>query len=977
MEKADLILLLVSPAFLASDYCYDVETARALERHALGEARAIPVIVRPCDWASAPFADLQALPRDGQAVTTWANRDEAWLDVTRGLRGVIPDLRRDKASQHQEKRIPRRPLLLCIALVAILGLSLWIGSALSWLGPDSLLQQARVPDEQATEGSATPAEQPPSLPPPDSDQPATEEAPPTLAEHTELLASPLRAPDDQATDEPPETTQEWGPGEGTCVGYRFPLAPDGQSTDSAIPLRVVRHGAKVYKEMSGNKVSGRAFHFGDSLYVAQISQSADDGMIKVRPVGARDEIGWMKREDLLCRIRPLKNSKGLERKLFVKTPAMLRDERLAVSAYDSPDSARCLGGNCLELSRFEMRFIYATAWRQPPGQPRQLRYLVAEHASLESRPRLTGWVDAESVIPWDTTLGLRPRIEAGRLEILPRRGSQSLAEVLGASHQDEGVELEGGNQWFRFDKRIAVLGLDELNGRQYYRVAFPGVGVEAQAADQAIEQAQKLKRVDVFFLIDGTRSMEPFIRSVKKVVIDIANVLSNLPGFEESYFRFGFRIYRDSSFGEDSTGEGLPLDKSTDSCGNEPRQSVGNLALFLEEIHEVRATSNPWTEGTDNESYGGLFNGLRKAVADLEGCPDHWKLLFVIGDAGDKEAPVPQDVIKGLLRYRQIVPFFIRAKHQGTVPEAYDRFFDQGRTILRGVLPDPLPLTGEALDVESQLFELTDSDLSKQVLWQVATYGNSTRANDVIMAFSSGQPLDQILRGLMREDRQGDTDLPILYWQRARNLICGDDATRCTQRVTHNVMEGYVEVTEDWVEELWLPESDLNTWLGLLQPLTRLEGKLPSEMKKEFVDVLVNKLEMFLGPPKIRLAGETIQEFLERRGRLPSRELSPLMQYTLQEILEVDHCELARLVLWVKQIREILLRVSANPTIRVAFELQPYPDAACPAISDKGKRLQRVVLETSPEPLGDSDEYRYSHTYLGESRYWLPKEFLP
>ncbi len=89
LETADLILLLVSPSFLASDYCFDVETERALKRHERGEARVIPIIVRPCDWDTTRFAELQALPRDGKPITTWGNRDQAWLDVARGLRKAI------------------------------------------------------------------------------------------------------------------------------------------------------------------------------------------------------------------------------------------------------------------------------------------------------------------------------------------------------------------------------------------------------------------------------------------------------------------------------------------------------------------------------------------------------------------------------------------------------------------------------------------------------------------------------------------------------------------------------------------------------------------------------------------------------------------------------------------------------------------------------------------------------------------------
>ncbi len=96
LEAADLILLLISASFIDSDYCFDIETMRALERHATGEARVIPVILRPCDWTIGPFAQLQALPRDGKAVTLWQNRDAAWLDVVRGLRLEIATLGGDR-----------------------------------------------------------------------------------------------------------------------------------------------------------------------------------------------------------------------------------------------------------------------------------------------------------------------------------------------------------------------------------------------------------------------------------------------------------------------------------------------------------------------------------------------------------------------------------------------------------------------------------------------------------------------------------------------------------------------------------------------------------------------------------------------------------------------------------------------------------------------------------------------------------------
>ena len=92
LEAAEIILLLISADFLASDYIYDVELKRTMERHENGEARVIPVILRACDWHPAPFGKLQALPKDAQPVTSWPNQDEAYTNIARGIRAVAKEL---------------------------------------------------------------------------------------------------------------------------------------------------------------------------------------------------------------------------------------------------------------------------------------------------------------------------------------------------------------------------------------------------------------------------------------------------------------------------------------------------------------------------------------------------------------------------------------------------------------------------------------------------------------------------------------------------------------------------------------------------------------------------------------------------------------------------------------------------------------------------------------------------------------------
>lgn len=93
LNRARVILLLISRSFMASEFCYSIEMTRAVERHDVGEARVIPIILRPSDWEDAPFAKLQALPEHGRPIVLWPNRDSAWLNVTGGIRKAVASLR--------------------------------------------------------------------------------------------------------------------------------------------------------------------------------------------------------------------------------------------------------------------------------------------------------------------------------------------------------------------------------------------------------------------------------------------------------------------------------------------------------------------------------------------------------------------------------------------------------------------------------------------------------------------------------------------------------------------------------------------------------------------------------------------------------------------------------------------------------------------------------------------------------------------
>ena len=92
LNTASLILLLISPDFLASGYQYGMELQRAMERHEEHKACVIPILLRPCNWEGAPFEKLQMLPRNGMPLSMWRNRDAGFAEVAKEIRTILQTL---------------------------------------------------------------------------------------------------------------------------------------------------------------------------------------------------------------------------------------------------------------------------------------------------------------------------------------------------------------------------------------------------------------------------------------------------------------------------------------------------------------------------------------------------------------------------------------------------------------------------------------------------------------------------------------------------------------------------------------------------------------------------------------------------------------------------------------------------------------------------------------------------------------------
>jgi LuxR family transcriptional regulator, glucitol operon activator len=92
LNSADIIFLLISPDFMASDYCYGIEMQHALQRHKEGNCLVIPILLRPTHWEGEPFGRLQLLPTDARPITRWPDRDEAFQDVAKEVSRAIKAL---------------------------------------------------------------------------------------------------------------------------------------------------------------------------------------------------------------------------------------------------------------------------------------------------------------------------------------------------------------------------------------------------------------------------------------------------------------------------------------------------------------------------------------------------------------------------------------------------------------------------------------------------------------------------------------------------------------------------------------------------------------------------------------------------------------------------------------------------------------------------------------------------------------------
>jgi hypothetical protein len=771
------------------------------------------------------------------------------------------------------------------------------------------------------------------------------------------------------------------PGEGSCVDFPFPGINSTTPITEPVPIKMVnlirtlREGVPVYREAVGSAII-KYLDFDTDVKPIKLSAKR----IQVTEAYSNTPLGWIDKHELLCQVTNPLMVKGLPRKAFVKIATDTEDYR--TPAYPSPDRNECSSPACEPvsyISRFQNYFVFAI-------DEAQERYLLANGFLLTGVRRfpLIGWIDKKYLIPWNTNLGIRPQNDDPNPKTPPIAGYFKPLKNPDQKQKPE-VELMAGNLWYTFPLHMPLIEI--VDG--YYHVAAPGIGMkgfEKDTQSSLVESAiEKLKRVDVFFILDGTASMNPYIEGVKTVVQDIVEVLRHQPEFKETTFRFGFLVYRDhfaDKLPKDALCQERDCEKLCDNgiCETMPLANIeckADTAIakeigsdFEAQISAVKATRSDRDDYPEN-----FFGGITAAISALASCEDNAKLVFVIGDHGDREKHIPQLVIDRWQRnFDKLAFYFIQTPSnksltsQSYYKTAYNKFRQQALDFLHRLYPSQY-------SPKEHFLSLNETDLVAKIVDRVKAYSDSAIINELEQVVSSGASVKQAIEKFRRKE-----DFPVLYWDWVEKEFCQQVGEQCEKSITHQVQDFYIPIKAGEMQtEIVLIERHIDQWVKLLTPLTRLSGGLsPQELRQKFVDILAEEIQKVIGEPPITLDDpRSLLDILEQgKNALPLNKKSFLLQYSFEELLKkIPDCELKWLIAWLRDTRAGLTKILANPTLKVSYTLEDYPPTACP-LTNKGKNIKKMVFGPR-QKLGEDDSYRYGHALKGITLFWLPMELLP
>lgn len=774
--------------------------------------------------------------------------------------------------------------------------------------------------------------------------------------------------------------------------------------------RIINAGAPVYRDPSLSGSPVQSLGFDEKVQIVATTPARD--ALKVSTV-ADKELGWVAPTNVLCLLTPAtSNVTHLEQKFFVRTETTKRDELKSVRAYPTPRTDDCGDRQCKELSRFETYYVFGY-------DDQSRRYLLGGSYKVGLDAVLVGWVPEDDGILWETNYGLRPRenlkIAAGEKDAGEEKAVCVYPSVQDALLKQKCQPLLGGMRWFKYPMRAPVLGRSSQDDR-FYRVVLPVAGKAGSAGDDAFEVALQLDKsvdgikdlgtIDVFFLIDGTNSMQPYIDQVVGTkarpgfVQNILALYAKDDRYQGAALRFGYRVYRDKYAGEDELGEGQPFSKNCSAGADELRRDQDE---FQTALSSLKASTGDAAKG-DNDLEENLFGGLLKALDDIYVCPDHQKVVFVIGDHGYSAAnqaargrgPISmQDLIPFFAgdpsdeQFTPLVTFFVQTPSAVTsdaAGAAHRAFYNQGKELVEAIVLNARQRSALNLkNATEKAAKLTKSppedfllsiqdegQILQAALDKVKLFSNVKVLNEVIADLRGGSALVDIIERLQGSERYGN--LPGLAWDIITAKACKALGSGCYEQVFDTILEGVVADNGEVTEDVWLTEDQFGDWRTILGAVPDIVD-LPEEamLRKALVSNLTTSLSKVLNGLSVEATGEEIGKFLQRTKGLPIGNDTRLLSYSLQELSDesrIEQCEVTRLISWLNSSKEILEIVNRNyyPDVKIV----PADAKDCPLSRELPRLAERPSDERFPET-----SMRFNPPISGTRIWWVPRQFLP
>ncbi len=815
---------------------------------------------------------------------------------------------------------------------------------------------------------------------------------------------------------------------GSCADYDFnqPGAP-GEIDEAGFivgrsPLPVIRDRAPIRSGPQESAVTIGSLDFGQRIGIhRRVGEFIE---VKTDP-SDQVTLGWVHGNDLLCRPEPVvSRTTGLEQKFYIRTRSSFQGETVEpVRASPSVDTEDCnaTSARCRELSRFSLYYVHAIDFE------RRRLLLLSEFLASVTAP-IIGWVDIEDGYLWETRFGLRPRpdlVYDAETAPSPDRIGQERFVCVYETPEDARLggtcELPvlGGERWFSYPIRIPVI--ERLEGEAgVYSVILPVAGVgegvgsdifeQAEGLESALRSLQQLRKIDVFFLIDGTQSMEPHIDAIVGrnaggvgILGAITGAFQADPRFSGTQVRFGYRVYRDLYDGSGGIGEGLPLGTQ---CDLTEQELAIEYQQFTDGVRSITTRVNPAQRiGRDPDHEENLFFGLYQAVDDMSTCDEHVKLLFVIGDTGySADSQVAQggtgittaDVVDFLTLSMDetvdpIIPFFLQVPEAQSGPQyrsAYAKFMPQAQEIAgqvlahlaRGTDGAAPALSDHVISLSGQSIPQAQALLVDRVLSVVSGFGDQKPINEIIAELKGGEALVNIITQLQDEEQY--ENLPGLRLTQIERRLCDELGPACRERVYNTIAEGYILDDQDVVTDVWMSYDEFAQWRSMLEVFRNTSNTGPDKLSSLIIQQMTRAVQGGIGELSPEDVGQPIAAFLERRHGLPVGQLTPLLQYSLADLMTVREsdeqvmteigtisvCELNLLGNWLERHREIFDSVFAGdiPEFELAQQdVCPNPRHPTPLVKLRGYRQFSKPGMDFKHVLGD------------RTIFWVPSSFLP